>query len=621
MKRINVLSEATEAMLAWSPGRQSFGVTRGAYIALVLVVMLGALAALTASPAHATTVKGTFQYKDKNPATGTETIRPIAEAKVEIWRFRPRGFFGIWSWGKDATIHTDPNGSITYDMPFAQKGVIYGVRVFATNDAAIVWPNDVLHTVPFHREPGADEGPLYHRTESSPSSVLDFSYTFHGWSSEHFNIAEVARQGKAYADARRAPGETDLIPRANIQPTSVTGSWYNAPFDTVVINSDDVYNDFVILHEYAHYLQERISSLATVPSYHDGCLTRSLTEPLKIINSPELAWMEGFADYFAQAVAHSVPRNTLDGRQLELDAAGQPKGPYDWGKYEWADNGCGHLQGTIPGDRIEKFVAGTLWDLFDKPQDYPILADGTSDPRTRGETHDKLDRRDTEIFQIFDRELDVYGTWPNITHFRRAWMDHCLPAGGLSSIMVRHHILLAESAVEDFCPTQNIGSPWSYGYKASDGSGFTYYTQNDNHYHPRISRWSSGSEAPTVSYNETSQPLSDRTINHPPDVLNLHPGPAGQKSVVRWKAPFSGTVTIEGRFKGIDTHGTTTDVAVAHNSTTLFSRNINGYGATAACLITRSVAAGDTIDFSVGYGSNRTYDYDSTGLSATMFPK
>ena len=112
-------------------------------------------------------------------------------------------------------------------MPFAGDGVVYGIRVFATNNAAIVWPNDAVHTLPFHREPGEDDGRIIHLKGSS-SDVLDFSYTFHGWSSQHFNLAEVARQGKLYADDGD-PGRDDPIPPANIQPTSVTGSYYNAP--------------------------------------------------------------------------------------------------------------------------------------------------------------------------------------------------------------------------------------------------------------------------------------------------------------------------------------------------------------------------------------------------------
>ena len=40
--------------------------------------------------------------------------------------------------------------------------------------------------------------------------------------------------------------------------------------------------------------------------------------------------------------------------------------------------------------------------------------------------------------------------------------------------------------------------------------------------------------------------------------------------------------------------------------------------ATAPFSITTSVAAGDTIDFVVGYGTNATHSNDSTGLSATI---
>jgi hypothetical protein len=106
-------------------------------------------------------------------------------------------------------------------------------------------------------------------------------------------------------------------------------------------------------------------------------------------------------------------------------------------------------------------------------------------------------------------------------------------------------------------------------------------------------------------------------------VLNLHPGPAGEKSVVRWTAPFFATVKIEGRFEGIDTHGTTTDVAVVKNMatsspTTLFSDNIDFYGDKASFSFTTSVRAGDTINFVVGYGSNANHGFDSTGLSATI---
>jgi hypothetical protein len=169
-----------------------------------------------------------------------------------------------------------------------------------------------------------------------------------------------------------------------------------------------------------------------------------------------------------------------------------------------------------------------------------------------------------------------------------------------------------------------------YGRSASARSDFTpYFTLYTNH---RISpdcasldQWyvvGSGVRGePAVVYNHTDKSVSCLTIVQPPDMLNLHPGPSGEKSVVRWTAPTAGTVKIEGRFEGIDKAGTTTDVAVVKNTaTTLFSDNIDDYGDRAPFSITTTVAAGDTIDFAVGYGSNADYTSDSTGLSVTITP-
>ncbi|HEU4875904.1 MAG TPA: RHS repeat-associated core domain-containing protein, partial [Pyrinomonadaceae bacterium] len=55
-----------------------------------------------------------------------------------------------------------------------------------------------------------------------------------------------------------------------------------------------------------------------------------------------------------------------------------------------------------------------------------------------------------------------------------------------------------------------------------------------------------------------------------------------------------------------------------HNSTVIWSGNINGYGNQATFSLSATLAAGDTLDFQVGYGSNQTYNSDSTGLAATI---
>jgi len=152
---------------------------RRSQLALALVV-LGVLALAVPGRGEAATVTATFTYTDTNPATGVQTDRPIVGAKVEIWRFRNRVWPGIWAWGMDAETTTDAPGSINVPIPFVEKGVVYALRVYATNDAAIVWPNDAVHTMPFHREPGDDDDARIQLTENAASDVLDFSYTFHG---------------------------------------------------------------------------------------------------------------------------------------------------------------------------------------------------------------------------------------------------------------------------------------------------------------------------------------------------------------------------------------------------------------------------------------------------------
>jgi hypothetical protein len=115
---------------------------------------------------------------------------------------------------------------------------------------------------------------------------------------------------------------------------------------------------------------------------------------------------------------------------------------------------------------------------------------------------------------------------------------------------------------------------------------------------------------------------------------------AGQYSVVRFTAPVAGSYRVTARFEGIHFGLSTTDVHVVHGATVLFSANVDGYGGDPAfqpvtgqrgCDVgargTNPAAAyvgivkletGDTIDFAVGYGGNRTHYCDTTGLSARV---
>src|SRR5256885_10772678 len=75
--------------------------------------------------AHAETITGRFQYMDFNPANGTTRLEPIRFCRIEVWSFRPRPPFGIWTWGNDANSTTDGNGRISVPFTFQTAGVIY----------------------------------------------------------------------------------------------------------------------------------------------------------------------------------------------------------------------------------------------------------------------------------------------------------------------------------------------------------------------------------------------------------------------------------------------------------------------------------------------------------------
>lgn len=387
-----------------------------------------------------TTVTGTFRYAD------TGGLRPIAFADVEVWRYANHGF-GVWSWAKDRTVTTDENGRINTTFEYGEQGIVYAVRVTATNYAAVVWPNDAAHTVPFHQEPGEPDGANIHRTATLPNQTLSFSYDFtDGWTPQHFNLAETVRRGYDFAVTRRDPAETDPLPPADIQPTSVLGSFYNPTAHTVRVNSGSVMADLIVLHEYGHYLEDRIGAFPWLPTSHDGCIATGL-----FLNSAEHAWMEGFSDWFAQAVVRNAPGAGLAG----VTGVGNSEVATTVSTLEMPV--CTGLPAWVGGNMVENFVAGALWDL----------TDGASS----AEPGDNLADRETEIFQIMDRELDVpagAGPWPSIDTFRTAWVNRSLGGAALDAVLFLNGIATPAPPPPPVTPTGPsagvcLRKPWTPG--------------------------------------------------------------------------------------------------------------------------------------------------------------
>ena len=397
----------------------------------LLVALLGAL--FVAAPASAETITGTFRFQDRaptSPPTWT-VLRPIVSAKVEVWSCAP--LFGACPfWGLDATTTTDSAGSIRVPFTFRGAGRRYAVRVFATNPAVEVWPKILVPTAPYWQEPGQPDGAIINRTVSTAGDVLDFSYDFtEFWSAAHFNIADTLLVARTYADANRDPAETDTLGQVKVQPTSAWPGtdFFNPLNNTITVVGSDMFEDFALLHEYAHFLESQISSFTAIPSMHDGCFARMIGTGTPI-NSEEHAWMEGFADYFS-----AVLRVRNSGRFEGTAGAGTPRtgtleNPVGFAA---AAPACAGVTTTFAADLIELFAAGALWDLFDQVGDprEPFVVGGST--VISAETGDALARRDAQVFQIFDRELDTPAA-PRMRDFRVAWLNRGLPASALGAI-------------------------------------------------------------------------------------------------------------------------------------------------------------------------------------------
>jgi hypothetical protein len=111
------------------------------------------------------------------------------------------------------------------------------------------------------------------------------------------------------------------------------------------------------------------------------------------------------------------------------------------------------------------------------------------------------------------------------------------------------------------------------------------------------------------------------------DQLAIEGSNSGQYAVVVFVAPEAGYYRMQADFEGIHFRLSTTDVHVRRGDTPLFDALIDGYGGDPAFHAiegasprasyqgTVTLAAGDTLSFAIGYGANKTYNNDTTGLT------
>jgi Ig-like domain from next to BRCA1 gene len=377
-------------------------------LSTALAVLLAALLLVASAPARAETITGEFSYRD----FGDNTLRPIFDSKVEIWRFKP-GPLGSWEGSKEGEAWTDLAGRISVEMPWVTSGVVYALRVYASNGHVTVL--GLQSTRPFY-------GETPRQTVSDPDEVLDFTHSFTDIETTgFFNLASAAWYAGEYV--KRV--YTDL-PQAQVQVTGYP-AFYEPATGTLQIDLDRAFDDGAILHEYGHFVHDQLGSLTLQPSSHDLCR----------VSDPEVAFMEGFADFFERAVLRTMPVPDDLSRDLEYDGSGQ----------------CG---GGLPPDSTELFTAATLWDLVD-----PL---GQYDPYyPSNESHDFVHDKDQEILSLLKNEL-AYSSLlraPTIWDFRDAWRLRGYNELDLDRIYARHGLIpefnLAECVSMEVPTTMVVG--------------------------------------------------------------------------------------------------------------------------------------------------------------------
>ncbi|HEY1770115.1 MAG TPA: hypothetical protein VGG02_07655 [Chthoniobacterales bacterium] len=172
----------------------------------------------------------------------------------------------------------------------------------------------------------------------------------------------------------------------------------------------------------------------------------------------------------------------------------------------------------------------------------------------------------------------------------------------------------------------NPSGLWSAGWKLNLTGKFFLATTASNDL-PHASGWATSSGVPQVAHNTHPVPVTVNTnpIIIPPRALVLHPGPDGSYAVLRFTVPTDGAYKVSGQFYALDDNaaGTTTDVWILPNEdkSKAFSARVDyKAGAKMASFTSRmfQLKKGDTLDFEVGYGGNKNYEYDSTGLAAII---
>ena len=409
--------------------------------------------------------------------------------KYQIWR---NGFPVYSSFTNDSGFFS-VSFSQCCGLPNPFVPSVYSVLVTAESDAAIG----------FFQAPPAAPATVFTiwagnaQNATSPSAVLSFNKNFSGQSETlQLSMTEVLVSPFRFANNHRDPTETDNVGKVFVQPSGAfpPPGFYDPNTNTINLGSAFYFQDSTIVHEYGHFLQERISKFMPLPSNHNSlvadCAERAVPfGPL--INSGELAWMEGFPNWIVLEAAREFP-NTFS-TTSQPPGSGIAEVP---SKIEGAN--ASNCAGVVGQTAISTaFTTGGVIDAtMTEPFVWAVLMD-LSDPFVATEPWEASDSEVDTVFQIFDKEQDLQTSgYPTLTTFVAAWAKRGKDIGRLERIMSNVGIPAEQMAPIFLSAATEVSAPaarnWTGGTSVYHrGTDFNLYERSQTGPDTGFTGWAS----------------------------------------------------------------------------------------------------------------------------------
>jgi hypothetical protein len=317
------------------------------------------------------TINGNVSRIERPPLRngyGANLTVPVRYAKVEM---REEDTLFDDSYGESLT---DANGN--YSFSFCDDDGIFDdeLELYVRLRAELMMP-DGREVVEVEDSSWIDEVYEYDSAViDSEGGTLTINFSLDLNQSGVFNVADAVYEAwKVWNDAGGAVGDDaifDYQAEVHWEPGyGDSGSYYNSFWNEITIADDpsdpDQWDDSVIMHEWGHMADDKYGcdDNSGGPHYVDT-----------LVDDPELAWGEGYPDYYQSAV-RSLTGHPDPSFYLDMNGAGTPGISVDLETYDATRSA------NLLSERNELAIAAMLWDLFDSNNE-PRLVGGTPMPPT-----------------------------------------------------------------------------------------------------------------------------------------------------------------------------------------------------------------------------------------------